>query len=272
MILITSAKYSLPDFSLEFGEIPPSFLPLGNKRLYEYQVSLVKNLGQKIFISLPKGFKISNYDKKKLHNLGVEILFVPEGLKLGESIVYCLNMLCEFDETLSIIHGDTFFSSLDFMPDSLQVTEVKDSYNWAFLDKSFRITNEDSYKENLILAGAFCITKPRMLIKNIVENAYSFVKGLQSYSQNHPLTILENPTWLDFGLITNYFHSKKVVSTQRAFNTMKIDSAGGGGNPIFIKIPNGAIKYKQKNFGLTISRKNSLCIHRDFLQIPRGIG
>lgn len=40
MILITSAKYSLPDFSLEFGEIPPSFLPLGNKRLYEYQAKL----------------------------------------------------------------------------------------------------------------------------------------------------------------------------------------------------------------------------------------
>lgn len=49
MILITSAKYSFSDFTLEFGKIPPSFLPLGNKRLYEYQIELFKNFNQKIF-------------------------------------------------------------------------------------------------------------------------------------------------------------------------------------------------------------------------------
>ncbi|EOH3326653.1 capsular biosynthesis protein, partial [Campylobacter jejuni] len=50
MILITSAKYSFSDFTLEFGKIPPSFLPLGNKRLYEYQIELFKNFNQKFFL------------------------------------------------------------------------------------------------------------------------------------------------------------------------------------------------------------------------------
>lgn len=33
---------------------------------------------------------------------------------------------------------------------------------------------------------------------------------------------IENETWLDFGLMTNYFHSKKIISTQRSFNEMQI--------------------------------------------------
>ncbi|EAK2454897.1 capsular biosynthesis protein, partial [Campylobacter jejuni] len=91
MILITSAKYSSSDFTLEFGKIPPSFLPLGNKRLYEYQIELFKNFNQKVFLSLPSDFKLSKFDEKKLKELNVEILFVPNNLSLGESVVYCLN-------------------------------------------------------------------------------------------------------------------------------------------------------------------------------------
>ncbi|WP_349333112.1 hypothetical protein [Campylobacter jejuni] len=56
MILITSAKYLSSDFTLEFGKIPPSFLPLGNKRLYEYQIELFKNFNQKFFYLYPTIF------------------------------------------------------------------------------------------------------------------------------------------------------------------------------------------------------------------------
>lgn len=56
MILITSAKYSSSDFTLEFGKIPPTFLPLGNKRLYEYQIELFKNFNQKVFLSFTQRF------------------------------------------------------------------------------------------------------------------------------------------------------------------------------------------------------------------------
>ncbi|WP_252204469.1 hypothetical protein [Campylobacter vulpis] len=57
MLLITSAKYSSADFTLEFGKIVPSFLPLGNKRLYEHQAKLFQK--EKIVLSLPENFKKS---------------------------------------------------------------------------------------------------------------------------------------------------------------------------------------------------------------------
>lgn len=221
MILITSAKYSSTDFTLEFGTIPPSFLPLGNKRLYEYQIELFKSFNQKIFLSLPNDFKLSKLDEKKLKELNVEILFVPNNLSLGESVVYCLNVCYVFDEKLYILHGDTFFKELEFKENSLQVTKVKENYDWSYLNDEFN-TLSKTIEDDLILAGAYSFSHPQFLIKCVVENNYSFVNGMKSYSKIYAFDVIKNDTWLDFGLITSYFHSKKAVSTQRSFNNINI--------------------------------------------------
>lgn len=223
-VLITSAKYLSDEFTLEFGQIVPSFLPLGNKRLYEYQAKLFKDC--RIFLSLPKDFKINTFDLKKFKNLGIKPLFVPNDLNLGESIVYCINLLCE--DELYIIHGDCFFKDLELIPNSLVLARVKENYNWAYMDKDFKIKNSEELDENLILAGAFHIQNTRVLARTIVRNGYSFFKGLKSYSKILPFTILKNDSWLDFGLLTNYFHSKKVIQTQRSFNTLTHNKWGGG--------------------------------------------
>lgn len=221
MILITSAKYSSSDFTLEFGKIPPSFLPLGNKRLYEYQAELLKDLKQKIFLSLPNDFKLSQFDKKALKGLGVELLFVPNNLSLGESIVYCLNICCVFNERLYILHGDTFFKYLNFKENSLHVAQVKENYDWAYLDSDFNIFPK-IVDNDLILTGAYSFSYPQFLIKCIVENSYSFIEGIKSYSKTYAFNVIQNDTWLDFGLITSYFHSKQAIGTQRIFNHINI--------------------------------------------------
>lgn len=138
MLLITSAKYSSTDFTLEFGKIVPSFLPLGNKRLYEYQAKLSK---EKIALSLPNNFKVNHCDLEKLEKLNIKLIFVEPNLSLGESILYCINAL-NINGNLSILHGDTFFSNLDLKEDSLCVSAVRENYEWAYLDKEFNIVNE----------------------------------------------------------------------------------------------------------------------------------
>lgn len=40
MIVILSGQYVEQDLRAEFGQIPPSFLPVGNKRLYTYQIKI----------------------------------------------------------------------------------------------------------------------------------------------------------------------------------------------------------------------------------------
>ncbi len=153
----------------------------------------------------------------------MELIFVPQDLSLGESIVYCLNVSCVFDEELYILHGDTFFENLAFKDNSLQVAKVKENYDWAYLDDEFNLAVQNSDKE-LILAGAYSISYPKFLVKCIVENNYSFIDGMKTYSKIYALDVIKNDTWLDFGLITSYFHSKQAVSTQRSFNDINIQN------------------------------------------------
>lgn len=56
MILITSGAYICQEFAAEVGIIPPSFLPVSNKRLYEHQISLLSSFDRDIYISLSDAY------------------------------------------------------------------------------------------------------------------------------------------------------------------------------------------------------------------------
>ena len=65
-IIITSAAYLEPQLEVEFGRIPPSFLPLGGTRLYEHQYSVIKKLNARIILSVPQDFVLPRQDINKL--------------------------------------------------------------------------------------------------------------------------------------------------------------------------------------------------------------
>ena len=61
MILISSAAYVISEFQAELGKIPPCFLPLGNKKLLEHQVAILrKSFPEEIILmSLPESYQLS---------------------------------------------------------------------------------------------------------------------------------------------------------------------------------------------------------------------
>ena len=232
MTLITAAKYVNPELEAEFGKIPPAFLPLGGRRLYEYQVKLLKLLDDKIVLSVPESFEITPSDQKKMEDIGLETIHVPDRLSLGESVVYALNTLLPISDEIRIIHGDTFFGNLqdNLAKDSLLVSNVENSYDWTYL-----ITNEKPVFdmkglekleeiEDSIVSGFFNFSNVYELIKCIVKADYSFIKGISLYSQTYKLCAIHNSTWLDFGLASSYYHSRKSITTERAFNSLVIDN------------------------------------------------
>lgn len=254
MILITSASYLASEFQAEFGKIVPSFLAFGGKRLYEYQAKLFsdsatnKQNGEKIVLSLPQSFAVSDFEKEKIKDLGIEPLFVPDNLSLGASINYCLNMNLPLNEPLQILHGDTYF--MDFAPfvsddsDALGISKSLYNYEWAdlesinindscdfiadsrdFSDCDAPQTHAQSTKD-FILNGYFRISRPYHFIKAMLRANYDFILALKIYSKDFPFSHLKNDSWLDFGLISSYFHSKSVIFTQRHFNKISIDSSG----------------------------------------------
>ena len=116
MILIASGAYLQGEFASEVGLLPPSFLPIANKRLYEHQIGFLKQANHQndIFISIPATYKLDSFDIKQLEIFGVNVIPIPEGLSLGESLIYCWNASGRHYNSFTLLHGDTLFLNTSF--------------------------------------------------------------------------------------------------------------------------------------------------------------
>ena len=214
MILITSAAYISPALIAEFGKLPPSMLPVQNKRLYEHQLQLIQmeNLGD-VFLTLPKDYQLTEIDTKKLTDNGVNIVYVPEGLALGQSVVYALNVIGRYDESLYIFHGDTLFCKLTSDVDVFSISKAEDDYTWTQIEGSV---------DTEIYSGFFAFSSISLLIQKIAENDYNFMSGLSAYNQQIPMHGVSLPDWMDFGLLNTYYRSISKLTTQRVFNSLRV--------------------------------------------------
>ena len=176
MILITSAAFINPSLASEMGKLPPCMLPVQNRRLYMHQLALFQGAGQEIYISLPASYEMTPYDRKQLDSRGANVVTVPANLSLGQSIIYCLNIIGRFDEPLYILHGDTLFNSISLEPDSYVVAKAEDNYAWAEVDAL----------DETVYAGFFSFSSPSLLIKSITEQHNDFMKGVEYYGTVRP--------------------------------------------------------------------------------------
>lgn len=211
MILITSAAYVTPGLISEFGKLPPCMLPVQNCRLYEHQLALISK-NEPVILSLPQSFSLSSFDLKRLSELNVVVVKVPDDFSLGQSVVYVLNVLGCYSEPVSILHGDTLFSALTTESDVCAVAVAEDDYDWATA----------SSHDKVVYAGFFTFSNQSLLIQKITEFGYNFIQGVEEYSKIQPLTKVKLDNWMDFGLSNSYYRSISKMTTQRVFNSMKV--------------------------------------------------
>ncbi|EGQ9283921.1 capsular biosynthesis protein [Vibrio vulnificus] len=227
MFLIMSGAYVGTELQSEFGQIPPSFLPLGNRRLFQHQIALIPE-GVNKYLSIPESFTLSEYDQLWLDENNVSIVTVPVGLNLGASLVAAVNISGNsLDSPLHVLYGDTLFSKLPTGDDIASVSEAMDDYNWAMLSKdkagwlkSSQLTEGD----NKIIDGYFKFSRPRDILRYITQSEWDFIEGLNRYHHSVGITPVESTGWLDFGHVNTYYRSKAKHTTQRAFNELKINS------------------------------------------------
>jgi hypothetical protein len=228
MFLITSGSYVDSDLQSEFGLLPPCFLPVGNRRLFQHQLSFLPK-GHRVIITIPESYDVGSFDRHYLQENGAELLMVPDGLKLGESIVFALNLLEVHQENdLNILHGDTLISQFPEGQDMIGISEVADNYNWAVLDENesgplLATEVRDSGSTGYLIAnGYFHFSQPQKLIRALTESRWDFVAGINRYHEIVGLQPKQTDNWLDFGHILTYYHSKSKLTTQRQFNEMVI--------------------------------------------------
>ncbi|SFP66617.1 capsular biosynthesis protein [Enterovibrio norvegicus] len=229
MFLIMSGAYVGIELESEFGKLPPSFLPLGNKRLFQHQVALAPR-GTDIYLSLPDSFELSAIDRKWLSDQNVKVLAIPEKLTLGASLVAALNVSGHsLDKPLHVLYGDTLYRNLPLGENIVSVSKAEGSYNWAVLGNSTKKWllhdgNDDISTSKKVISGYFKFSNPRELIKCITQTDWDIIEGLNLYHNAIALSVVESNDWLDFGHVNTYYHSKTRFTTQRAFNELTINS------------------------------------------------
>lgn len=227
MILITSGAYISQEFASEVGILPPSFLPVSNKRLFEHQIDLLSQYGQDIYISIPDSYQILPADQENIESRGAKIINVPENISLGESILYCWNATGVIYGSLAVLHGDTLFTELPPKnSDSVTLHMNTGYYQRARVDANqlFAEHFEDVWAtdDELVVSGFFSFQKPQRFMQGIVKSKGCFVDALEHYSKHEGLSPFTQGQWYDFGHLNSFFRSRTEMTTQRAFNEMKI--------------------------------------------------
>ena len=223
VLIITSAAYAEAELQAEFGRLPPAFLPIGNRRLFVHQHAAFREHVSRVILSLPEGFPLGPLDSALLAELDVEVVCVPPGLSLGQSIVYVINVTATAGGELAILHGDTLLRGLDLSAsDSVSVSVAPADYEWGMVrvaDGWLQPSGADG--EQAVLSGYFAFSDTAHLVQAITRAGGAFLGGLHGYARDRPLRTQSGADWYDFGHANTYHQSRGRVTTQRAFNDLR---------------------------------------------------
>ncbi len=211
MILITSGAYIGQELKSIFGKLIPTFLPVKNKRLYFHQANIFPTKEEK-YISIPHDFEMEKADTDLLKKLNLKIIKVPGGLSLGESVVYCLNWIGCYHQSLTILHGDTLIYDIpDETSDFFSVGRVIDNYDWA--------QTKSLQDEDLTYTGLFHFNDIALLVRCFLESKNDFIDGIEKYKEkSQKIKLIPTEKWFDFGHSNTYFRSRSKLTTERSFN------------------------------------------------------
>ncbi|MGW8462012.1 hypothetical protein [Pseudomonas sp. CLCA07] len=218
MIIINSAAYVTPEFRAEFGKIPPCLLPIGNRKLVEYQIPMLRNIyDEQIIVSLPEGYELTIDEQQLFTSLNIDYAYVPDQFTLAEALLYVLNTVSHtFEEPLRLLHGDTLLDTIPQGENLIAVAATEDDYNWE--------SESNKAGHPLVWCGYFVFSSPREFIRALALSQGNFVKAVRIYGEQTPLSLPEITGWHDLGHVNTYFVSRSQITTQRVFNSLRIEN------------------------------------------------
>ncbi|MGZ5182868.1 MAG: phosphotransferase, partial [Ramlibacter sp.] len=215
MLLITSGAYVESELASEFGRIPPAFLPVGNRRLYTYQIRQFGGLHDQVFLTLPGDFLLDEADALWLREQGVTLFRTTPGAPLGEAVHEFLSG-ARVTGPLDILYGDTLITDpLREGSDWLAVGHTDEYYDWHHEAPAWG-------QPGGAWTGLFSFSDAALL-RDKLAAAGDFIAAVGAYDrQIGGLAHWEVSRWLDFGHVHTYFDSKRIMTTQRHFNRLRV--------------------------------------------------
>lgn len=224
-VLIPSAAYISAEMQSELGRLPPVFLPIGNTWLLKEQLLCLEDLATRIVLTLPQDYAASSSQKMFLNDHAIDVHGLPDQQSLGESIVWALNVAGVRDEPLIILHGDTYVSHLSSLQDDnfgVSRPQVETAWDTLSPQKPAK-SHPQAEPDTKVVCGAFRFSSASGLITSILGSGGNFIAALDLYSREvADFRPVEMDRWLDFGHLNAFYNSRRQVSTERAFNSVKM--------------------------------------------------
>jgi hypothetical protein len=245
VVIINSGAYVAQELVAEFGELPPAFLPIGLGRLYELQARLLQPLNGEMCLTLPMSFDIPAWDAERIAALGFTVIRTPDALDLGGALLYTLGRLGFRSRPLRILHGDTLIEGIDLaQDDAVVVAEGGDGYRWAHvtvgpdawvkaieppapLHIPGRVHKSKSpCASGLVttqrVCGYFSFQSAAGFAEDLAVASGDFYAALALQVAGKGLRTITPASWLDFGHVQTFFRSRRIATTERAFNSLTI--------------------------------------------------
>ena len=212
--LITSASYVTEELSAEFGLLPPAFLPVGHDRLYDLQMAILEN---SVYLTVPQSFTLPDADAARLADLKVTVIQVPDGLSLGSSVLYALDVIGDTAQAVRILHGDTLISDLPEGDDVFAIAEAPEVYNWGAMRRS---DDEAPRDPEDVLAGYFAFGDTTEFRRSLAIARGDFLAAVNRYASIRSVRLEKVFLWLDCGHLQTYYRSRCSMRIQRSFNEL----------------------------------------------------
>jgi hypothetical protein len=215
MLLITSGAYVESELASEFGRIPPAFLPVGNRRLYTWQIRQFGRLHEQVFLTLPGDFLLDEADALWLREQNVTLFRTTPDAPLGAAVHEFLSG-ARVTGPLDILYGDTLITDpLREGSDWLAVGHTDEYYDWHHEAPAWG-------QPGGTWTGLFSFSDAALL-RDKLAAAGDFIAAVGAYDrQIGGLAHWEVSRWLDFGHVHTYFDSKRIMTTQRHFNRLRV--------------------------------------------------
>lgn len=217
MIIINSAEYVISELQNEIGKIPPVFLPIGNKHVLKMQVAFLRekfNESEPIYVTLPQNYSLSKHEINVLEELEIKAIFVKEKLSLGMALIYVLNSIGVYEGSLRLLHGDTLISDLPISDDVVCVGRTASDYKW----KAYNSSDESK----LVWCGFFSFSSIKNFLTCLASTQGNFSESVVMYDDYCPLSYVTVNKWFDVGHVNTYFTTRCTITTERAFNSLRI--------------------------------------------------
>ncbi len=210
MIIILSSAYVSSELAIEFGRLPPAFLPVGGKRLYEMQIEQIQKVSknQRIVLTIPLDYSLNVYDQRRLNSLNVALIRLDPKLSIGQALFAALNSFASPPECLAVLHGDTCLTPIPTKSPSCAVAPYLHGYDWeAFLvnDKYFAI------------AGYLSFSSGNQALQLLAKHDLNYIAMIREYVRDNYIVV---SGWNDFGTSSTYHLSRKNLMVSRAFNNL----------------------------------------------------